>query len=135
MAPRLLADLIVVIHFGFVLFVVLGGLLVIRWPGLRWLHLPAALWGAVVEFSGSVCPLTPLENALRARGGETVYTGDFIDRYLLPALYPAGLSRSVQWVLGTIVVALNCGVYTWIWRRGRRRRPIDSPGSMLSRNS
>jgi len=122
MSSRLLADLVVVVHFAFVLFVVLGGLLVLRWPGFRWIHLPAAVWGAIVEFSGSVCPLTPLENALRAQAGEAGYTGDFISRYVLPTLYPAGLTRSVQLILGAIVVGLNCAVYAWVWRR--RKMPL-----------
>lgn len=87
-----------------------------------------------MEFSGSVCPLTPLEKALRTRAGESVYAGDFVERYLLPTLYPAGLTRSVQWILGAIVVVLNCGVYAWIWRRGRRRQPTGSPGSVASKD-
>jgi hypothetical protein len=113
MSPRLLADLVVVVHFAFVLFVVLGGLLVLRWPGFRWIHLPAAVWGAIVEFSGS---------ALRAQAGEAGYTRDFISRYVLPTLYPAGLTRSVQLILGAIVVGLNCAVYAWVWRR--RKMPL-----------
>ena len=117
MSPRLLADLVLVVHFAFILFVVLGGLLVLRWPGVRWIHLPAAVWGAIVEFSGSVCPLTPLENALRAQAGEAGYAGDFVSRYVLPTLYPAGLTRSAQLILGAIVVGLNCAVYVWVWRR------------------
>jgi len=124
MPPQVFADLVVVVHFAFVLFVVLGGLLVLRWPVVRWIHLPAAVWGAIVEFSGSVCPLTPLENALRAQAGEAGYSGDFVSRYLLPTLYPASLTRSVQLVLGAIVVGLNCAVYTWVWRR-RKTQPVE----------
>jgi len=85
-------------------------------------HLPAAVWGAVVEFSGTVCPLTPLENSLRARAGQRVYSGDFIERYLLPLLYPAGLTRVGQLALGAIVVGLNCAVYAWIWRQNLHRK-------------
>lgn len=116
----LLADLLVVLHLGFVLFVVLGGLLVLRWPRVRWVHLPAALWGAWIEFAGWVCPLTPLENRLRAKGGESGYGGGFIEHYILPVLYPAGLDRPVQIALGLLVVAVNLLVYGWAWRRARR---------------
>jgi Protein of Unknown function (DUF2784) len=122
MSPQVLTDLVVAVHFAFVLFVVLGGLLVLRWPVVSWIHLPAVAWGAIVEFSGSVCPLTPLENALRAQAGEAGYSGDFVSRYLLPTLYPESLTRSVQLILGAIVVGLNCAVYAWVWRRRKRRR-------------
>ena len=112
-----LADLILCIHVGFVLFVIVGGLLVLRWRWIAWLHLPAALWGAIVEFTGRICPLTPLENWLRAQGGETVYRSDFIAQYLLPMLYPGDLTRGLQLLLGAVVVVLNAAVYWWLWRR------------------
>ncbi len=118
---RLLADAVVLLHLGFVLFVVLGGLLVFRWPGVRWVHLPAALWGAWIELTGGTCPLTPLENALRRRAGEAVYSGDFVGRYLLPVLYPHALTRQIQFVLAALVVAANLGVYWWVWVRRRSR--------------
>jgi hypothetical protein len=121
MLYRLLADLVVALHLGFVLFVVLGGLIALRWPRAAFLHLPAALWGAGIEFIHGVCPLTPLENHLRHLGGEAGYSGDFVERYLLPVLYPAGLSQDVQLVLGAFVVVLNAAVYAWVWRRWRRR--------------
>ena len=111
-----LADLILCLHVGFVLFVIFGGLLVLRWRWVAWLHLPAATWGATVEFSGWICPLTPLENWLRAQGGETAYRSDFIAQYLLPVLYPGGLTRDLQLLLGTVVVVLNTAVYWWLWR-------------------
>jgi hypothetical protein len=117
MVYRALADLVVVLHLGFVLFVVLGGLLALRWPRAAWLHLPAALWGAGIEFVQGVCPLTPLENHLRRLGGEAGYAGGFVEHYLLPVLYPAGLSQNVQWGLGIFVVLLNVAVYTIVWRR------------------
>jgi hypothetical protein len=117
MLYRLLADVLVVFHTCFVLFVVLGGLLVLRWPRLAWVHLPAAAWGAWVEFSSTVCPLTPLENHLRHLGGEAGYSGGFIAHYLLPVLYPAGLSPRVQVVLGIFVVLLNVAAYFVVWRR------------------
>jgi hypothetical protein len=117
MPYRLLADLLVVFHTGFVLFVVLGGLIVLRWPRAVWVHLPAAAWGAWVEFSSTICPLTPLENHLRHLGGEAGYSGGFIAHYLQPVLYPAGLSPRTQIVLGIFVVLLNLAIYVAVWRR------------------
>jgi len=114
---RALADLVVAFHLCFVLFVVLGGLLALRWPRAAWFHLPAALWGAGIEFVQGICPLTPLENSLRARGGQAGYAGGFVEHYLLPVLYPAGLTQKVQLVLGVLVVGLNVGVYWVVWRR------------------
>ncbi len=116
-----LADLVLIVHLGFVVFVLFGGLLVLRWRWIAWLHLPAAVWGAVVEFSGWICPLTPLENWLRAQGGEIGYEQDFIARYLLPILYPGDLTRDLQLLLGTVVVVLNAAVYWWLWRAVRTR--------------
>lgn len=121
MGYRLLADAIVLLHFAFVAFAVAGGALALRWPRIAWLHLPAALWAAAVEFMGWICPLTPLENALRAAGGASGYGGDFVAHYLLPVLYPAGLTRTTQMALGAIVVAANLAIYLWIWRRHQRR--------------
>ena len=112
----LLADLVVILHLSFVLFVVFGGLLVLRWPRLAWVHLPAAAWGAAVEFAGGICPLTPLEQWLRVEGGGLGYGSDFIERYVLPVLYPAGLTHNVQLVLGIVVVVINAAVYGWVWR-------------------
>ena len=113
----MLADTIVVLHVGFVAFVIFGGLLTLRWPRLAWVHVPAAAWGAWVEFAGSVCPLTPLENWFRARGGQGAYTSGFIDHYVMPVLYPASLSRELQWVLGSVVVLTNVAAYTLVVRR------------------
>jgi Protein of Unknown function (DUF2784) len=115
-----MADLIVALHFAFVLFVVLGGLLVLRWPRLIWLHVPAVAWGVLIEFAGWICPLTPLENRLRAQQGEARYEGDFIARYILPVLYPEGLTRRDQWLLGGIALAVNLAVYAWIFLKHRR---------------
>ena len=114
MAYNLLADLVVVVHFLFVLFSLLGALLVIRWRKVMWLHLPAAIWAAGVEFSGKICPLTPLENWLRVREGGAGYAGDFIGQYLLWLLYPSGLTRGVQIILGAVVVAINIGIYGYV---------------------
>ncbi len=120
---RLGADVVVLLHVAFVLFVVAGGLLVLKWPRLVWLHLPAAAWGAFVEFTGWICPLTPLENLLRTRAGGDAYDSDFIARYILPLLYPAELTRGTQLMLGMIVVGVNVLAYGWVWRQqaGRSR--------------
>lgn len=106
-------------HLVFVLFVVAGGLLVLRWPRLAWLHLPAAIWGAAIELSGLVCPLTPLENWLRRQAGDSGYPGGFVEHYVIPVLYPVGLTRSVQIALGVGVIGINLGIYLWVLRRCR----------------
>jgi hypothetical protein len=116
---RALADLTVLLHLGFVLFVVFGGLLALRWPKTVWAHLPAAAWGAWIEFTGWICPLTPLENALRERGGDAAYTSSFVEHYLIPMLYPASLTRDRQWLLGGLVVLVNVAVYGVVWARHR----------------
>jgi len=120
MLARLAADLVVLLHLAFVGYVVAGGLLVLRWPRTAWAHLPAAVWAAVLEWMGWICPLTPLENTLRARGGEAGYTGGFVEHYLLPVLYPADLTRQIQVGLGLLVVAINLVVYGLVIRRRRR---------------
>jgi hypothetical protein len=117
---QLLADLVLIVHLAFVVFVLCGGLLVLKWRWVAWLHLPAAIWGAVVEFTGWICPLTPLENWLRGQGGETSYRSDFITQYLLPVLYPGDLTRDLQLLLGLVVVLLNAAVYWWLWRMQMR---------------
>lgn len=117
----MLANLLVGIHLLFVAFVVAGGFLLLRWPKLAWLHLPAAAWGAFIEFSGGVCPLTPLENRLRELGGAAGYGGDFVGHYLLPILYPAQLTLSLQQVLGAIVVGVNLVAYALAYRAAQRR--------------
>ena len=116
-----MADLIVALHFLFVAFVVLGGLLALRWPRTAWLHVPAVIWGALVELTGWICPLTPLENRLRRAGGESGYQGDFIAHYILPVLYPNGLTRSDQLMLGGLALAINIAVYAFVAVRHRRR--------------
>src|SRR5262245_25755266 len=121
MLYRLLADLVVLVHFGFVLFVVLGGLLALRWPRAAWFHLPAAIWGAGIEFVQGICPLTPLENHLRRLGGEAGYAGGFVEHYLLPVLYPAGLDQNIQIGIGLFVLLLNVTIYAVVWHRSRRR--------------
>lgn len=131
MPYRLLADATVLLHAAFVAFVIAGGLLVFRWPRLAWVHIPAAAWAAWVEFAGIVCPLTPLENWFRTRGGQAAYASDFIERYLMPVLYPAALSRELQWALGGIVLVVNAAVYLWLLRR--RARPVTPSPSPRSR--
>jgi len=118
---RVLADLTVVLHFAFVLFVVLGGLLVARYRAVAWVHLPAAAWGAWIEFAGWICPLTPLENWLRARGGGPVYASSFVERYLVPTLYPEALTQELQWLLGGVVVVVNLTIYLAVFGLRTRR--------------
>jgi hypothetical protein len=118
---RALADLVLVVHLTFVLFVVLGGLLVLRWTRMAWLHVPAAIWGVVIEYTGWICPLTPLENSFRVRGGGAGYSGGFIEHYVQPLLYPAGLTRSTQVVLGSLVLILNLAAYGVVVSRMRHR--------------
>ena len=113
------ADAVIIVHLAFILFAVLGGLLVWRWRRLAWLHLPACCWAAAIEFWGWICPLTPLENWLRERGGTVGYETGFIEHYLLPLIYPAALTREVQIVLGLLVVAINLSLYGWLLRRRR----------------
>jgi len=117
---RALADLVLVVHLTFVLFVVLGGLLVLRWPRAAWLHIPAAIWGVLIEYTGWICPLTPLENSFRARGGEMGYSGGFIEHYIQPLLYPAGLTRGTQIALGSFVLLLNLGAYGILLTKGKK---------------
>lgn len=114
---RVAADLVLAAHLTFVLFVLLGGLLTIWRRWVAWLHIPAVLWGATVEFSGWICPLTPVENALRRSGGEAGYQGDFLGRYLLRVLYPQGLTRTAQFMLGGVALMVNVVIYTAILRR------------------
>ena len=122
MGYRLLADGVVLIHLGFVVFAVFGALAAFRWPKLIWLHLPALVWGAAIEFSGRICPLTPLENWLRMKGGEAGYETSFIEQYLLPVLYPAALTASTQFILGTLLVLINAALYGLLLRHFRRRQ-------------
>ena len=117
MSYRLLADLVLIVHAAFVAFVMLGGLGVLRWPRLAWLHLPVVLWGAGIEFLGGICPLTPLENQWRQLAGEQGYAGGFVEHYIVALLYPDGLSRTIQIVLGLLVIVVNASIYAYVWRR------------------
>ena len=114
-----MAGVIVVLHFAFVMFVVLGGLLVLRWPPAAWVHIPAVIWGVLVELTGWICPLTPLENRLRNAAG-AAYQGDFIAHYILPVLYPGGLTRRDQLMLGLMALAMNVAIYAVAIARHRR---------------
>jgi hypothetical protein len=119
---RVLADLVVALHFAFILFVSAGGFLVWRWPHLVWLHALALAWGLWVLATGAYCPLTPLENAWRARAGDLGYTSGFIEHYITPVIYPAGLTRGFQATLAAGLIVLNVLAYGGLWRRRRRRR-------------
>ncbi len=117
MIYRLAADGVVLVHLGFILFVIGGGLFVLKWPKAAFVHIPCAVWGTVVILGGWVCPLTPLEQHLRALAGGTGYTGGFIDYYIMPLIYPPGLTRTVQVVLGVIVLVANLLLYRWVFKR------------------
>lgn len=117
MIYRALADLVALAHLGFIVFVVLGGLLALRWRRSWWFHIPAALWGVAIELGGWICPLTPLENSLRWAAGEAGYVGGFVEHYVLPVIYPGALTRETQIVLGLAVLAFNGLVYAIVWRR------------------
>ena len=119
MLYRFAAAAVLAAHLAFILFVVCGGLLVLRRTGWAWVHLPAVAWAAWVEFSGWICPLTPLEVALRHGAGEAGYGGDFVEHYLLALLYPGGLTRELQMLLGAVVRLVNLAVYWVLWRRLR----------------
>ncbi len=132
MPYRLLADLVLLLHFGFLTFVVCGGLLAWRWPRLAWLHLPVLAWGAYVVLAGAICPLTPLESALREAGGGRGFAESFIEHYLVPVIYPGEvqgpMGRGLQVALGVALLLFNAGVYAVLWQRCRRRprRPGDA---------
>jgi hypothetical protein len=119
---RSLADLTLVLHFAFVVFVVLGGLLALRWRRLAFIHVPIAIYGVVIEVVGFICPLTPLEVWLRRRGGQAGYEGGFVEHYITAALYPSGLTREIQWILAGAVLLINVVVYRIWWRRHRASR-------------
>jgi len=120
---RLLADVTVLVHAAFLIFVVLGGFVVLLRRRLAWLHVPAVLWGAAIEFTGWICPLTPLENRFRARAGAGSYEGGFIEHYVLPVVYPEGLTRELQIGLGLGVLVLNLALYGWMVARRKRTAP------------
>ncbi|MGH8808569.1 MAG: DUF2784 domain-containing protein [Noviherbaspirillum sp.] len=119
MIYRFLADAVLLLHLAFVAFVLLGGLLVLRWPKLLWLHLPAFAWGVLVQSADWVCPLTPLENHLRLLGGQAVYAGGFIERIVSPLLYPEQLTPGLRYSLALALVAVNVATYACVIARRR----------------
>jgi hypothetical protein len=127
MLARALADAVVVAHLAFIVFVLLGGFWVLRRPAVAWLHLPALAWGAYAELTSTVCPLTPLENLLRSAGGEEGYGGTFVDRYVMPVIYPPGLTPAMQTAIGAGLLLLNAALYAYAWRRVRSRRASGAP--------
>jgi hypothetical protein len=114
MFSRLAADLLLIIHLIFIIFVITGGFLVLKWPRMLYLHIPAAAWGALIEFQGWICPLTPLEQHLRRAGGQSVYSGGFVEHYVEPIVYPAGLTREMQIFFAIVVIAINLMIYGWL---------------------
>jgi hypothetical protein len=126
---KLIADALVLFHFAFILFVIGGGFLVRRWRRIIWLHIPCAIWGALIEFAGWICPLTPLENNLRISAGgsgyssaySSAYSGGFIDNYIIPVVYPSALTRGIQIVIGLGVIIINLWAYSWLWSHHRKK--------------
>ena len=123
MLYRLTADAAVLLHLGFIVFVICGGFLAWRWPRLIWVHLPAAVWGAVIELFHWTCPLTPLEKWLRQLAGDAGYEGGFIEHYLIPVIYPVALTRWHQVMLGISVVLINAIAYAVYFKRRRAANP------------
>lgn len=117
----ILTGLVVSLHLSFIVYAVLGGLLALRWPRAAWLHLLAAGWATAVEFFGWPCPLTPLEKWFRSEAGLAGYGTGFVEHYLLPLIYPAGLTRDLQLELGLLVLTVNIVIYAWVWRCRRSR--------------
>lgn len=122
MLYRIAADGLVLFHLSFILFVVFGGLLVLKWRCLVWCHLPAALWGMAVEFFHLPCPLTDWENRLRHAAGQSGYGAGFIEHYVWPVIYPAGLTPGIQLGLGSVVLLINGLVYLRLFRQWQIRR-------------
>jgi hypothetical protein len=124
MIASIAADLLVILHLLFILFVLLGGLLVARWHWMIFLHIPAAVWGALIEYLGWICPLTPLEQKLRQIAGEASYDGGFVEHYILPIIYPDYLTREIQIGMGTVVIVFNLAVYVWLaYRYAQQKKP------------
>jgi len=129
MPYRAMADFVVLTHLAFIAFALFGGLLAIRWRWMPWVHLPAVFWAAAVAAFGWLCPLTPLENALRRASGSTEYSGSFIEFYIVPILYPTELTRELQVFLGFVMLGVNLGIYLWLWRPFRADRPDRGQGA------
>ena len=127
MIQRIAADAVVLVHLAFIAFVALGALLAVRWRWIPWLHIPALLWGVLVETTGRLCPLTDLENALRTRAGQSGYPGGFIEHYVLAIIYPEGLTREIQLALALSVITINLAIYAWLYHRRRLRSNPQGP--------
>ena len=127
MLANIAAQLVALVHLGFILFVVLGGFLVLKWHRMAFLHLPCVAWGVWIEFSGWICPLTPLENQLRAAAGEQGYSGGFIENYIWPIMYPEALTRELQLWLGLALLVLNVLIYMWVLRKRSEVRRAHGP--------
>lgn len=126
MPYRLAADAVLLLHLAFIVFAMLGAALALRWRWVPYLHLPAAAWGFFVEMSGRICPLTPLENELRAKAGQSGYEGGFIEHYLVGLIYPSGLTRDIQYLLAAAVVVTNAAIYAWVLLRRRKPKPAQT---------
>ena len=126
MLYSLLADLVLILHAIFVIFVVLGGVAVLWYRRLIWLHAPCALWGILIEYLGWICPLTYLENYLRSAAGSRGYSDGFVDHYLVPLVYPSGLTTDMQLLLGTAVLAINIMIYMFLWRHWKRQKGFNA---------
>jgi hypothetical protein len=126
MIYSLAADAVLLAHLAFILFVLLGALLAMRWRWVPVIHLPAALWGSYVELTGRICPLTYLENHLRINAGQSGYPESFVEHYLLPVIYPAGLTRDIQFVLAGVVILINMTLYGWFCFRTRSSHRTDT---------
>ena len=111
------ANAIAIVHLAFIVFVIAGGFLVLRWPMLAWFHLPAAVWGALIEFANWYCPLTTWENQLLRRAGRAGYDTGFIEHYVFAVIYPTGLTRGMQIAIGVIVLIVNLAVYVRLAHR------------------
>ena len=125
MLNKLLADLTVLMHLAFILFVILGGLFVLRWKKVMWVHIPIAIWGVASEYFNIICPLTPLENYFRDLAGNATYKTGFIEQYIIPAIYPEGLSRNLQFILGTVVILFNIVIYLLVCIKAIKHRRND----------
>jgi len=117
-----LADIVLAVHLGFILFACLGALLALKWRWVPWLQIPTAAWGIYVEANGTICPLTSIENYFRVRAGHAAYEGDCLGHYLTATIYPDGLTRNIQFALGVLVLIVNLSVYAWLLRKRAARR-------------
>jgi len=125
---RLLSNATVLLHLMFIAFIVFGGLLVLFWRRMAWVHLPLAIWGVVVQWMSWICPLTPLENWFRARSGTATYREGFVEHYVMPVLYPIGVDPRLHWVLGLVVLVANAAIYATVFRRRARHRVAPAQG-------